>query len=149
MTDIQLLHSQFASQDCIANNHLCFRSAGIDPSVFDTVPTTDPYILKSNVSNGQVESPYGTLNGPASYAYHLSQHQPVEVPGGGGTISIVDSRNFPAASTIAAAVVVLKPGALRELHWHPNVRSFLSSPLRSSPLHPLHSPYLCDFRKIK
>jgi oxalate decarboxylase len=32
----------------------------------------------------------------------------------------VDSRNFPATKHIAAAMVTLKPGAMRELHWHPN-----------------------------
>jgi oxalate decarboxylase len=32
----------------------------------------------------------------------------------------VDSRNFPASKNVAAALVTLKPGALRELHWHPN-----------------------------
>jgi oxalate decarboxylase len=32
----------------------------------------------------------------------------------------VDSSNFPVAKNIAAALVTLKPGALRELHWHPN-----------------------------
>jgi oxalate decarboxylase/phosphoglucose isomerase-like protein (cupin superfamily) len=41
-----------------------------------------------------------------------------EVPG--GTVRITDSKNFPAASTIAAACVELQPGALREMHWHPN-----------------------------
>jgi oxalate decarboxylase len=38
----------------------------------------------------------------------------------GGSARVVDSHNFPAAKTIAAALVVVKPGALRELHWHPN-----------------------------
>ena len=74
------------------------------------------------MSKDTVESPHGKLEGNASYAYHLSQHKPVEVPGKGGSISIVDSRNFPASTTLAAAVVVIKPGGLRELHWHPNVR---------------------------
>jgi oxalate decarboxylase/phosphoglucose isomerase-like protein (cupin superfamily) len=31
----------------------------------------------------------------------------------------VDSTNFHAASTIAAALVELDPGAMRELHWRP------------------------------
>jgi oxalate decarboxylase len=35
-------------------------------------------------------------------------------------VRIVDSTNFPAASTIAAALVEVEPGGLRELHWHPN-----------------------------
>ena len=79
-------------------------------------------VLKGTTNDTeQTPSPNGQITGNSSYAYHLSQHQPLEVAGGGGTISIVDSTNFPIAKTIAAAVVTLKPGALRELHWHPNV----------------------------
>ncbi|KAL9622812.1 MAG: hypothetical protein Q9160_002931 [Pyrenula sp. 1 TL-2023] len=117
----------FMVDDWIAHTpkSILAKNFGVDPSVFDTVPAQDPYILKANVSNGNIDSPYGTLSGNASYAYHLSQHEPVQVPGGGGTISIVDSRNFPASSTLAAAVVTLKPGALRELHWHPNAEEWL------------------------
>jgi oxalate decarboxylase len=37
-----------------------------------------------------------------------------------GAVRIVDSHSFPAASTIAAALVDLHPGGMRELHWHPN-----------------------------
>ena len=33
---------------------------------------------------------------------------------------IVDSSNFSAATTIAAALVEVEPGGVRELHWHPN-----------------------------
>ena len=33
---------------------------------------------------------------------------------------IVDSRNFPAEQNIAAALLTIKPGGMRELHWHPN-----------------------------
>lgn len=37
----------------------------------------------------------------------------------GGEVKIVDSKNFP-VSPIDAPIVRLKPGGLRELHWHPN-----------------------------
>jgi oxalate decarboxylase len=37
-----------------------------------------------------------------------------------GTCGIVDSSSFPVARTIAAALVEVEPGAVRELHWHPN-----------------------------
>ena len=37
-----------------------------------------------------------------------------------GDVRIVDSSNFKASRTIASALVRLKPGGLRELHWHPN-----------------------------
>lgn len=32
----------------------------------------------------------------------------------------MDSSNFPISKTVAAALVEIKPGAMRELHWHPN-----------------------------
>ncbi len=37
-----------------------------------------------------------------------------------GQVKVIDSRNFPVSKTVAAAVVTVKPGGLRELHWHPN-----------------------------
>ena len=44
--------------------------------------------------------------------------QPTKVSKG-GEVKIVDRKNFP-ATNIASAIVTLKPGGLRELHWHPN-----------------------------
>ncbi len=38
----------------------------------------------------------------------------------GGEVRIVDSTNFAVSKTIAAALVTVKPGGMRELHWHPN-----------------------------
>jgi oxalate decarboxylase len=38
----------------------------------------------------------------------------------GGEVRIVDSANFPVSTSIAAALVRIKPGGIRELHWHPN-----------------------------
>jgi oxalate decarboxylase len=38
----------------------------------------------------------------------------------GGEVRIVDSRNFTVSKTIAAALVTVHPGGLREMHWHPN-----------------------------
>jgi oxalate decarboxylase len=37
-----------------------------------------------------------------------------------GTVRITDSSVFPASKGIAAALVEIDPGGLRELHWHPN-----------------------------
>src|ERR687887_538137 len=36
------------------------------------------------------------------------------------TFLITDSNNFRVSKTIAAAVVEVEPGCMRELHWHPN-----------------------------
>jgi oxalate decarboxylase family bicupin protein len=38
----------------------------------------------------------------------------------GGEVRITDSKNFPISKTVAAAHVTIQPGAIREMHWHPN-----------------------------
>src|SRR6202040_2795619 len=38
----------------------------------------------------------------------------------GGEARIADSRNFVVSKTVAAALVTVHPGGLREMHWHPN-----------------------------
>src|SRR5580693_3500750 len=35
-------------------------------------------------------------------------------------IDSFDQANFNVSTTVAAALVTLRPGALREMHWHPN-----------------------------
>jgi oxalate decarboxylase len=65
----------------------------------------------------RVESPQGQLP-DSHFVYRLEQQKPIATDA--GTARIVDSANFPVATTIAAALVEVKPGAMRELHWHPN-----------------------------
>jgi oxalate decarboxylase len=84
--------------------------------------TPDPsqeYIFKS-----QVPGPLGPdkLMGaqpvPQTFKHRMLAQDPIRTKG--GTVRITDSSNFPASKTIAAALVELEPGAMRELHWHPN-----------------------------
>ena len=35
-------------------------------------------------------------------------------------LRIADTRNFPISTEIAAALVEVQPGHMREIHWHPN-----------------------------
>ena len=55
----------------------------------------------------------------AQYTFKTATMAPTRTTAG-GEVRIVDSSNFPVSTRIAAAIVTLKPGALRELHWHPN-----------------------------
>jgi oxalate decarboxylase len=56
---------------------------------------------------------------PTTYSFDMKGMRPTKATSG-GDVRIVDSHNFAPSRTIAAALVTLKPGALRELHWHPN-----------------------------
>jgi oxalate decarboxylase len=37
-----------------------------------------------------------------------------------GTLHVADSTTFKVSNTIAAALETIKPGGIREMHWHPN-----------------------------
>lgn len=37
-----------------------------------------------------------------------------------GSIHVADSSNFKVSTAVAAALVTVPPGAIREMHWHPN-----------------------------
>lgn len=101
------------------------KNFGLDPSVFDNVPKPNPGIFNGTVSRNATETPAGTLTGDASFVYRTLQHKPEPVPGKGGEFYKIDSTNFPASKTLAATFVTLKPGGLRELHWHPNAEEWL------------------------
>ncbi|RMD42930.1 hypothetical protein DV735_g2179, partial [Chaetothyriales sp. CBS 134920] len=101
------------------------KNFGVNESVFANIPSSDPYIFNSTVSTATVEGGNGPLVGNSSYIYHTLQHPSEPVPGNGGTFYKIDSTNFPISKTIAATYVTLKPGGLRELHWHPNAEEWL------------------------
>lgn len=67
------------------------------------------------IGSDAVSSPQGSV--PVRFSHHLFAQTPIQAAG--GRVRIADSRNFPAATTIAAAFVEVEPGGMREMHWHP------------------------------
>ena len=51
--------------------------------------------------------------------FRMGQLTPV-YENSGGSVRVADSTNFPASKTVAAGLVKVEPGSMRELHWHPN-----------------------------
>ena len=99
------------------------KNFGVDVSAFANLPADVEHtryifngVVPGPIKTDAVESPAGVV--PESYVYRLSQQAPIKVRG--GQVRIVDSTNFSAAKTIAAALVEIEPGAMREMHWHPN-----------------------------
>jgi oxalate decarboxylase len=99
------------------------KNFGVPESAFANLPKDveqTRYIFAGQVPGplaaDAVRAPAGAVT--VSYSYRLPVQTPIKVAG--GQVRIVDSSNFPAASTIAAALVEVEPGGLRELHWHPN-----------------------------
>lgn len=93
---------------------------GVPESAFSQIPNDQVYIFQDTVPGSlesqKVQSPYGTI--PLSFTHRLLAQPPFKTPG--GSVRIVDSSNFPISKTVAAALVEVEPGGMRELHWHPN-----------------------------
>lgn len=98
------------------------KNFGVNASVFAKVPPKELFIFERALPRPLAEekAQAEAVNGPVpnSFAFFTSKMQPTKVTAG-GMVKIVDKTLFP-ASNIAAAIVTLKPGGLRELHWHPN-----------------------------
>ena len=97
------------------------KNFGVAASEFADLPTDIdhtryifPVPVPGPLSSDRVPNPAGQV----AFSHRLLAQEPIKTSG--GMVRIVDSRNFPAASTIAAALVEIEPGAMREMHWHPN-----------------------------
>src|SRR5207253_4829291 len=65
------------------------------------------------------KSAAGTLGkSPNDFAFRTNEMRPTKQTKS-GEVRIVDSRNFKVTTT-AMALVTVRAGGLRELHWHPN-----------------------------
>jgi oxalate decarboxylase len=99
------------------------KNLSLPENALKKLPTRNLYIFpadlplslerdKAAVGGRPAESPY-------QYTFRMDAMAPTKQTRG-GEARVVDSRNFPAAKHIAAALVRVKPGGMRELHWHPN-----------------------------
>jgi len=99
------------------------KNFGLDKEALAKLPSDELYIFPSHVPGSLAQDKAaiggGRVEGPIQYTFKMSTMPPTRKTTG-GEVRIVDSRNFPANPNIAAAMVTLKPGAIRELHWHPN-----------------------------
>ena len=101
-------------------NEVLGKNFGVPATLFGHTP--DPsqlYIFKA-----PIPAPLGPdkLQGaqpvPQTFSHRMMAQEPIRTKG--GTVRITDSSVFPASTTIAAALVEVEPGGMRELHWHPN-----------------------------
>jgi oxalate decarboxylase len=94
----------------------------VPQNTFDKIPKRELFIFQTGMPgplNQELQqSQAGTGAVPKRFDFRPSEMKPTKVTPG-GEVKIIDSKNFP-VTPIASAIVTLKPGGLRELHWHPN-----------------------------
>ena len=94
------------------------KNFGIGEEHFADIPKSEKYIFPLPVPQ-PLEAVLRLLpdqRPPSPFTYHASAQQ--ADPFEGGSIKIVDVRNFPETS-LAAMIIELEPGSMREMHWHP------------------------------
>jgi oxalate decarboxylase len=96
------------------------KNFGVPAATFANFPKREVYIAKGPVPPPLPADPApGTLNpGTLTHRYRLLAQRPETYPG--GTNRLVSQREFPISTTITGALMRIKAGGMRELHWHPN-----------------------------
>ena len=95
------------------------RNFGVPESAFANIPDKELYIFQSDVppplDRDRVAAPAGAV--PRSFKHAMLAQPPQRTRW--GTVRIADTGNFPISDEVAAALVEIEPGGMRELHWHP------------------------------
>jgi oxalate decarboxylase len=96
------------------------KNFGVLESAFERIPKEQLFIFEAPVpgpiQTDAVASPEGKV--PLSMISRASDQTVTKAAG--GTVRIVDTGNFSIATEVAAAIVEVAPGSMREIHWHPN-----------------------------
>lgn len=99
------------------------KNFGVSPSAIAPMPKSERFIFQSEIPGPLAEDQRiaaGALGPSATdFAFRATQPAPSKKLKH-GEVRIIDSSSFKVATTVAAAVVTVKPGGMRELHWHPN-----------------------------
>jgi oxalate decarboxylase len=97
------------------------KNFNVPESTFDNVPKRELFIFATDLPRPLGEEQKAAAAGTGSidnkFLFKASTMKPTRVRAG-GEVRIIDNKNFP-VTNIASAIVRLKPGGLRELHWHP------------------------------
>ncbi|MCW6511822.1 cupin domain-containing protein [Lichenifustis flavocetrariae] len=96
---------------------------GVPAEMFGKIYTHDLWIFQGTVPGPLVadQDAVKGSNGPVPNPFtHALAGGLIAKQTKGGMVQIADSSNFKASTTIAAALVTVHPGGMREMHWHPN-----------------------------
>ena len=96
---------------------------GVPTDTFSNIPMHDLWIYQGKVPGdlaavrtamtGALEAPPEPFTFSLAWAPYTTQTK-------SGTLQLADSGNFKVSTTIAAVLQTVRPGGLRQMHWHPN-----------------------------
>ncbi|MEP9350481.1 cupin domain-containing protein [Xanthobacter sp. KR7-225] len=98
------------------------QNFGVPPEAFARIPLQDLWIFQGKEPGPLAADRAAVASGgtvPEPFTFPLTATKPVKETAA-GRIQLADSRTFKVSTTIAAAIETIKPGGLRQMHWHPN-----------------------------
>jgi oxalate decarboxylase len=100
--------------------HLVARNLNLDPATVSNLPKKELYIMPGKIPANPLEPNLADdlETAQSAHKFRLSKMAPLTFPG--GWERIVTVKEFPINNTLSSVMQYLEPGALRELHWHPN-----------------------------
>src|ERR1700689_4365637 len=127
------------------------KNTCLDKNVFTQTPGAPLYIFPGNLPNSlqQDKAEIGgeQVSSKPQYTFRLRSMEPT-IANKAGEVRIVDSRNFLVSKHIAAALLIIKPGHMREVHWHPNASEwqyYVSGKARMTVFYPVNNARTMDF----
>jgi oxalate decarboxylase len=99
------------------------KNFGVPAETFAKIPLQNLWIFQGTLpgdlaSDRAAVSTAGKVP-PHPFIFRLGSSAPTK-ESKGGDVRTADSGNFIVSTTIAAALVTVHPGGIREMHWHPN-----------------------------
>ena len=127
------------------------KNTGLDADIFANAPKAPLYIFPGTIP-GSLAADKAEIGGASvasryQYTFRMKSMAPTK-SSKGGSARVVDSRNFPASKHVSAALVIVRPGGMRELHWHPNASEwqfYIAGKARMTAFMPVDNARTVDF----
>jgi oxalate decarboxylase len=99
------------------------KNFGVPADTFAKIPLHNLWIFQGTVP-GDIAGDRAAMQKDAPVATHpfifpLGPSRPFK-SSDTGSIQVADSSNFKVSTAVSAALVTVRPGGIREMHWHPN-----------------------------
>jgi oxalate decarboxylase len=99
------------------------KNFGVNQQALENMPRREKFIFQAAVPGPLAADRKASAGArgisPQEFSFRKNQEAVVKKTKG-GEVRIIDSSKFKVSTTIAAAIVTVHPGGIRELHWHPN-----------------------------
>jgi oxalate decarboxylase len=99
------------------------KNMGWTRSEWDQLPPASLYIFPADLPSSLDDDKRflgSNLETENQYTFHGAMALKPLAETAAGAARVIDSTNFSMSKNVASGIVTIKPGGIRELHWHPN-----------------------------